>query len=109
MLGYTSEVVNGTLFNAAPAAAYNPLIFGQAYTGPGRWPRQGVYSVPPILPAGALMAAQAPPAYGASLNGTMPTATDETGSPFHPTKSPLWWGLGALVVGMLMLMYIHFR
>jgi len=109
MLGYTSEVVNGTLFNAAPAAAYKPLVFGQSYTGPGRWPRQGVYSVPPVLPSGALQSSMAPPAYGGSMNGNMPTATDEMGNPFHLTKSPLWWGLGFLLVGMLLLMYVHFR
>lgn len=106
-IGYSSAVVNSQLVNTAPGAAYNPIIFGQAYVGPGRWPRQGVYTVPPVLPAGGLMASMAPPAYGGGAG--MPTSTDESGNPFHPTKSPLWWGLGFLLAGLLMLMYIHYK
>lgn len=107
MLGYESAVVNGQLVNVAPKQSYDPLAFGQAYTGPAYWPRQGVYNVPPVLPSGALQGSMAPASYGYAGQYPGPTATDETGSPFHPTKSPLWWALGFLFVGILMLHYIH--
>lgn len=108
MLGNSSEVVNGQLVNVAIKQGYNPLTFGQAYTGPGFWPRQGVYNVPPVMPSAALQNSMAPAAYGGT--GTpMPSALGDNGSPFHPTKSPLWWGLGFLVVGILMLQHIHFK
>lgn len=106
MLGYESQVVNGQLINVAPKQAFDPLTFGQAYTGPGMWPRQGVYNVPPVLPSAALMQSMAPASYGGYLP---PTATSETGNPFHPTKSPLWWGLGFLIIGILMLQHIHYK
>src|SRR5713226_281528 len=101
MLGYESTVVNGQLVNIAPQQAYNPLTFGQAYTGPGMWPRQGVYNVPPVMPSPGNMASMAPATYG-STGFPVPSATSYSGNPFHPTKSPLWWGLGFLIVGILM-------
>lgn len=107
MLGYETQVVNGNMVNVAPGQAFNPLTFGQAYTGPAMWPRQGVYNVPPVLPSAALQGTMAPQSYGAMYPA--PTATSESGSPFHLTKSPLWWGLGFLVIGILMLQHIHYR
>lgn len=108
MLGYESTVVNGQLIPVAPKAGYDPIIFGQAYTGPGYWPRQGVYNVPPVMPSGGLQGSMAPATYGYS--GTpLPSATSETGSPFHPTKSPLWMGLLFLIAGVLMLQHIHYK
>lgn len=109
MLGYTSNVINGQMVNVAPAQAFNPLTFGQAYTGPGMWLRQGVYNLPPILPSGALQSSMAPQAYGSGSGTPIPTATSETGSPFSLTKSPLWWALGFLAVGLLMLQHVHWR
>lgn len=109
-LGYETAVVNGQMVNVGPPAAFDPLIFGQAYTGPAYWPRQGVYNVPPVLPSGALQGSMAPSAYGSSYNGvSVPTAFGSNGSPFHPTKSPLWMALGFLIVGILMLQHIHYR
>jgi hypothetical protein len=108
MLGYETQVVNGVMVNVAPEQAFNPLTFGQAYTGPGMWPRQGVYNVPPVLPSAALQNSESPLAYGAT-GFPIPTATGPGGNPFHPTKSPLWWGLGFLIIGVLMLQYIHYR
>jgi hypothetical protein len=104
MLGYTSSVVNGQLINRAPSAGYDPIIFGQAYTGPSMWLRQGVYNVPPVQPAGSLQGSMAPQSYGSSA-ATMPT----NGNPFSPTKSPLWMALAFLIVGVLMLQHIHYR
>lgn len=108
MLGYTTANVNGQMVNVAPAAGYDPLIFGQAYTGPAYWPRQGVYNVPPVLPSGQLQGSMAPASYGYT-GMPVPTATSGSGNPFHPTKSPLWFALGFLIVGILMLQHIHYR
>lgn len=105
-LGYQSAVVNGQLVNVAPAAGYDPLIFGQAYTGPGMWMRQGVYNVPPVLPSGALQSSMAPSSYG--MTG-FAAPTSGGSNPFHPTKSPLWMALAFLIVGILMLQHIHYR
>lgn len=109
MLGYQTEVVNGQMVNVAPKAGYDPLIFGQAYTGPAYWPRQGVYNVPPVLPSGQLQGSMAPASYGYTGNPPSPTMASESGSPFHPTKSPLWMALLFLVAGVLMLQYIHYK
>lgn len=110
-LGYTSQVINGQLVNVAPEQAFNPLTFGQAYTGPAMWPRQGVYNVPPIIPSAETASSMAPGSYGASPAGgfPFPTATDGSGNPFHATKSPLWWALGFLAFGLLMLQHVHWR
>lgn len=111
-LGYTSQVINGQLVNVAPEQAFNPLTFGQAYTGPGMWPRDGVYNVPPILPSPSLASSMVPTSYGANP-GTgafpFPTALNEKGSPFSLTKSPLWWALGFLAIGLLALQHVHWR
>lgn len=107
-LGYTSQVINGQLVNVAPSQAFNPLTFGQAYTGPAMWPRQGVYNVPPILPSAALQTSMAPQAYGAG-GFPFPTAMSESGNPYHLTKSPLWWALGFLAAGLLLLQHVHFH
>ena len=109
MLGYGSAVVNGQLVNIAEKAPYDPLIFGQAYTGPGMWQRQGVYNVPPVLPSPGLQSSMAPTAFGATGTYPFPTAAGPDGSPFHPTKSPLWWGLDFLVAGLAILHFIVYK
>lgn len=111
MLGYGSTVVNGQLVPIPVKSAFDPLTFGQAYTGPAMWPRQGVYNVPPVLPAGAMAASMAPSQVGAlgATGYSIPTATSETGNPFHPTKSPLIFALLFLFAGILMLQYIHYK
>jgi hypothetical protein len=45
--------------------------------------------------------------YGGSI--PMPTTQSETGNTFHLGKSPVMWGIGFFVLGMLMLMYIHYK
>lgn len=107
MLGYETQVVNGQMVNVAPVAGYDPLIFGQAYTGPAMWPRQGVYNVPPVLPSGALQGSMAPSSYG--FTGFEAPTSNSNSNPFHPTKSPLWMALAFLIVGILMLQHIHYR
>lgn len=109
MIGYGSVGVNDQLVPIPVMAAYNPLAFGQAYTGPSMWPRQGVYNVPPVMPSAALQQSMAPASYGQSGSYPYPTATDESGSPFSIKKSPLWWGLGFLAAGLAMLHFIHYK
>lgn len=102
-IGYGSAVVNSQLIPLPVKAAYDPLVFAGAYSGPG-WPRQGVYDVPPVIPsaAGADYAWSNP-------GGTYPTATDENGSPFSLTKSPLWWALGGIIAALLFLHYVVYK
>lgn len=107
-LGYETEVVNGQMVNIAPKAGYNPLIFGQAYAGSAYWLRQGVYNVPPVLPSAELQGSMTPQSYGYT-GFPVPTATNENGSPYSPTKSPMWMGLAFLVIGILMIQHIHYR
>jgi hypothetical protein len=48
---------------------------------------------------------------GGNYGGTvpMPTVASESGNTFHLTKAPTLWALGFLVIGVLMLMYIHYK
>lgn len=108
-LGYTSAQVNSQLVNIAPKAAYDPLIFGAMYTGPSAWPRQGVYQVPPVTPSPEMQGMMNPSEYGSASPYTMPTATSETGNPFHLTKSPLWWAIGFLVLSLLLLHKVVYK
>jgi hypothetical protein len=107
-IGYGSAAVNAQLVPVPVKSAFDPLTFGQAYTGPGMWPRQGVYNVPPVLPSGALQQSMTPSAYGA-VGYTVPTPASETGNPFHPTKSPLIFALVFLFAGILMLQHVHYK
>ena len=97
-----SDIVNGQLVTRAPASAFFPLVLSPMYTGPGYWPRQGSYQVPPVVPSAA--SSMSPGAVGTS---TVPTQTDSTGNPWHPTKGTILFGFGALVLGLFMLRYIH--
>lgn len=113
MLGYGSVGVNDQLIPVPVRAAYNPLVFAQAYTGPGFWPRQGVYNVPPVLPSPEMQASMAPAAYGQGPGGAGynpgTSAMSESGNPWHLTKSPLIWAILFLVVGLAGLHFIHMR
>lgn len=113
MLGYESQAVNDQLVNVAPGQAYAPLTFGAAYTGPGFWPRNGVFNVPPVVPSPGDQAGMAPTQLGGGGNygGSipMPTVASENGNVWHPTKSPLIFAVLAFVGGLLMLQYIHYK
>ena len=116
-LGYESQIINSQLVNVAPGQAFAPLTFGQSYTGPDFWPRNGVFNVPPVAPSpGTWAGSQAnigEGTTGVGVNpGTSAGAVDhETGKVnwFHPTKSPLVFGILFLVAGILMLQFIHFK
>lgn len=110
-VGYESQVVNGQLINVAPGQGYSPLVFGAQYTGPGMWPRNGVYNAPPVMPApgtweGSTMDMSSDGGHPSPTAGTI----NQNGNTnyFHPTKSPLLWALGFLALGLGMLHYIHY-
>lgn len=107
-IGYGSAAVNAQLVPIPVKAAFDPLTFGQAYTGPAYWPRQGVYNVPPVLPSGALQSSMAPSSYG-GVGNPPPTSQSASGNPFHITKSPLIFALVFLFAGILMLQHIHYK
>ena len=109
MLGYESVVVNGQLIPIAPKAGYDPTAFGPAYTGPGMWPRQGVYNTPPVLPSAALQASMAPSSYGQSGAYPFPTQAGENGGVWHPTKGPVVAGIVFLAAGLGLLHFVHYR
>ena len=117
MIGYGSEVINSQLLPVPEQQPYNPLVFGRAFVPVGAWPRQGVYNVPPVLPSGGLQQSMPPAAYGASGGysggpgsyGVTPSSVGGTGSPWSLKSSPLWWALGFLTVGLLMLHFVHYK
>lgn len=114
-VSWGSDSVNGQLVPRAPASAFYPLTFSAMYTGPGIWPKQGTYQVPPTVPASYVTNTSAPGQFGnatpgagsSSYGGVMPTAVSELGNPWHPTKSPVLMAFLFLVVGLFMLHYIH--
>jgi hypothetical protein len=107
-IGYGSAAVNSQLVPVPVRSAFDPLTFGQAYTGPAFWPRQGVYNVPPIMPPGSLHSSMAPATYHGIATPPPPPATPSR-NPFHPTKSPLIFALVFLFAGILMLQHIHYK
>jgi hypothetical protein len=109
MIGYGSAAVNDQLVPVPVKAAFDPMSFGPAYTGPGMWPRQGVYNTPPVLPSPSLQASMAPASYGQSGTYPYPTAQDEAGSPWSLKKSPVLWVIIFLGVALFMLHMVHYR
>jgi hypothetical protein len=121
LYGYETASINGQLVPVAPGQAFSPLTFGAEYTGPGFWPRNGVYNTPPVSPspsnAGNTTVGAAGGTGGASLSaaGTpMPSTGAQSVSGgganfFHLTKSPLVWALLFLVGGVLMLQHVHYK
>lgn len=118
MLGYGSVVVNGQLAAVPTDASYSPESFGEDYTGPS-FPYGGAYNIPPVPPAPGTWATtpfldQSGASAAANANPSMPTAgamNTATGKVnfLHPTKSPVLFAVLALVIGMLLLTFIHYR
>ena len=122
MIGYTSNVVNGQLIHVPPGQSFAPLTFGPMYTGPGFWPRGGVYNTPPVMPSpgtweGSTTGLTGPSgdtggATGMGGGTPLPTAGSMNSSGgvnyFHPTKSPLLWGLGFVILSLLLLHKVHY-
>lgn len=119
-LGYESAVINGQLVPVAPAQAFSPLTYGATLSGPGYWPRGGQWNVPPLLPNAAAVSGMASfsPDMGESGGYTsdmqpMPTSGSMNGQGkpnwFHPTKSPVLWAVGLLVLSLFMLHKVHYK
>lgn len=100
-----SDTVNGQLVPRTPSSAVFPVVYSPQYTGPGYWPRQGAWQVPPFI-ANPEMRTRMAPSTGVEP-GVGPTQEDENGNPFHPTKGTVIFGFGALVVGLFLLRYVH--
>lgn len=104
MIDWGSNVVNGQLVPQAPSSAFFPLTLGAQYRGPGMWPRQGTYQVPPVIPSPAMAPQMAPSALGTGPSGNVQGGS----SLFHPTQGVIVFGFGSLVLGLFMLHYIHY-
>jgi hypothetical protein len=102
-VNWGSNVVNGQLVTQAPSSAFYPLFMGAQYVNP-KWSSQQPYGVPPVIPSPAM--SNRPP-----MNTVAPTqagAMNSNSSPWHPTRGTIVFGLGALILGIFMLHYIHY-
>jgi hypothetical protein len=108
MTGYGSAQISSQLVPIPVKAAYDPIMFGGAYTGPS-WPRNGIWNVPPVMPSGvggsapSMSAAGYAPSTpsGGSMNG------GSGGSPYSLIKSPVLWLCGFLIFAVFMLHKVH--
>jgi hypothetical protein len=116
-VSWGSDVVNGQLVPRAPASAIFPLVLSAQYTGPGVWPKQGTYQVPPVIPGAYQQAVGAPGAMHTAAGGSMstsmaglgPTSSSESGNPWHPTKGIIVFAFMFLVLSLFGLQYIHWK
>jgi hypothetical protein len=121
---YGSNIVNGQLVKVPTGQSFAPLTFGAIYTGPGFWPRNGVYNSPPVVPSPGMWAggeqATAAGSIGAQatgLGGGMNSAPSAASiSPtsgkvnfLHPTKSPVVMALVFLVGGLALMHFVHYK
>lgn len=101
-INWGSNVVNGQLVPQAPTSAFFPLFMGAQYVNP-KWPSAQPYGVPPVIPSTTIGGISAP------ASSPAPTkAGASSASLFHPTRGTIFFGLGALIVGLFMLHYIHY-
>lgn len=119
-LGYESALINGQLVPVAPAQAFDPLTYGSVLSGPGYWPRNGQWNLPPLMPNATATSATMDysPDFAGEGNagaeyGGMPTAgsvNPKTGKMnfLHPTKSPVWWTIGLLGLSLFLLHKVHY-
>lgn len=117
-VSWGSDVVNGQLVPRTPASAIFPLVFSAEYTGPGVWPKQGTYQVPPVVPGAYLQSSTAPGQMGsaggggsgAAIGGTVhPTNASATGNPWHPKHGIIVVAFLFLALSLFGLHYIHWR
>lgn len=116
-VSWGSDTVNGQLVPRTPASAVFPLVFSAEYTGPGVWPKQGTYQVPPVVPGAYQQAVGAPGAMataagtGSVISGMQsgPTNASGSGNPWHPTKGIIVFAFLFLVLSLFGLQYIHWK
>jgi hypothetical protein len=100
-LVYGSQPVNGQLVpeltntQIFPSAAYVPYMQGRGAATP---------TLPP--PVSWFSGGGNPYTTGLDATGV---ASEAAADPFNPAKSPVWWALGFLIVGMLGLRFVHWR
>jgi len=115
-VSWGSDAVNGQLVPRTPASAVYPLVFSAEYTGPGVWPKQGTYQVPPVVPGAYQQSAGAPGSFGTAAPGgsvistqSSPTNASMGGNPWHPTKGIIVFAFLFLVLSLFGLQYIHWK
>ena len=94
-VGNGSLVLNGQIVPVPMSGQFFPsLASAPFYRGNGQ--------PPPTLPLNYM-------GYMGSSSGSDYATQQMANNPWSPTQSPLIWALGALVVGLLGLRYIHWR
>lgn len=108
-LGSSTQVVDGQRFTFPSAFAYAPTQYGPQTTG--------VPQVSPTMPpfigtanGGGTSAAgmEGVGGYGTAGNNAQVTAV-AAANPHNLKVSPVWWAVGALVVGLTLLNVVHWR
>lgn len=109
-LGSQSDVVNGQRFTMPTAFQYAPNQYGPQTTGvPNVSP-----SMPPFIGAangaGSSLGAgmEGVGGYGTAGNNALVTAT-AANNPHSLVVSPVWWAVGALLLGLVLLKGVHWR
>lgn len=105
MLGSDTGVVNGQRFTFPTRDSYNPPIVGMQTTGvPNVSP-----SMPPYIGGGApVTGGTSVGGYGTADNNATMTAI-AANNPHNLKVSPVWWAVGGLVLGLLLLKGVHWR
>jgi hypothetical protein len=104
-VNWGSNVVNGQLIPQPPSSAFWPTYMGSQVRGPGYWPRQGSWQVPPVVPSAGVASQQSPNTGGnTAFGGTQASG----GNPWHPTQGTIIFSFIALAAGLFMLNYIHY-
>lgn len=100
-LVYGSQPVNGQLVpeltptQIFPSPAYVPYMQGRGAATP---------TLPP--PVSWFSGGNNPYTTGIDMSDA---STQAAAEPFNPVKSPVWWALGFLVIGILGLRWVHWR
>lgn len=108
-LGSDTSVVNGQRVSTPVQSQYSPLSYGvQTTSVPNVSP-----TIPPYLGgsaggASASGAVEGVGGYGTAGNNAQATQLAAS-NPWNAKVSPVWWAIGALVVGISLLRAIHWR
>lgn len=96
-----SRIVNGQLVGMRDSMPYNPITFGPYL--------QGGISPTPSAPPGAYGLGAMPSSAGAGMATNASVTHAAVQSPWSPVQSPLPWVVGALILGLLGLRYVHWE
>lgn len=106
-LGSQTQVVDGQRNTFPTSYQFAPMSYGPQTTG--------VPQVSPTMPpfigsASASIGAGAEGigGYGTAANNNTVTAVANA-HPFNPKVSPVWWAVGLLILGLLLLNGVHWR